>query len=187
MLAGEIYRSSDPELRYDRAASFALMNRINNFPERGSEEFRSCLRELLPNCAPDISVRPPFYVDYGANIYAGKGCFFNFNCVILDVAPIRIGRKCFFAPGVQLLAATHPQDAEMRGQGLEYGGPITIGDDCWLGGGVIVLPGIAIGDRVVIGAGSVVTKDIPSDCVVAGNPAKIIRRTDGAGGKKAEE
>lgn len=175
MLSGELYFSSDPELRKGRASSFALMQKINSAQERNSESFKELVRLLLPNCHPSVSVRPPFHVDYGENIYAGAGCFFNFGCVLLDVAPIYIGKRCLFAPNVQLLAATHPLDAATRAKGLERGAPIRIGDDCWFGGGAIVLPGVTIGDRVVVGAGAVITKDIPSDCVVAGNPARVIK------------
>ncbi|MEE0622709.1 MAG: sugar O-acetyltransferase, partial [Alistipes onderdonkii] len=113
--------------------------------------------------------------DYGYNIHMGEGSFVNFDCVFLDLAPIRIGCGTLIGPKVQLLTAHHPFDAATRGTALEAGKPIVIGDHCWLGGGVIVCPGVTIGDRAVVGAGSVVTRDIPADSVAAGNPARIIR------------
>ena len=138
-----------------------------------SQRYRAALRELCPGC--EGFIREPFRCDYGLNISIGEGSFVNFDCVFLDLAPIRIGRHTLIGPKVQLLTALHPFDAAQRRTGLEAGRPITVGDDCWLGGGVIVCPGVAIGDRSVIGAGAVVTRDIPADSVAVGNPARVIR------------
>ena len=120
-------------------------------------------------------IRAPFYCDYGYNISLGRGTFLNFDCVILDLASVRIGCRTLIGPKVQLLTAHHPFDVQQRAAGLEAGRPIEIGDDCWLGGGVIVCPGVRIGNRVIIGAGAVVTRDIPDDSVAVGNPARVIR------------
>ena len=123
-----------------------------------------------------MTIRPPFRCDYGWNVSIGPGTFVNYGCVMLDVVPIRIGARCQIATNVQLLAATHPLDPEQRGDGWEYGEPITIGDNVWLGGGVIVCPGVTIGDDTVVGAGAVVTRDLPAGVVAVGNPARVLRR-----------
>lgn len=175
MLAGEPYDAKDPELSGERLRIRPLLRELCR-PETapGTETYRSLIRQLLPRCPEDIWIEPPFFCDYGYNIYCGENVFFNFDCVILDAMPVRIGNNCLFAPKVQLYTATHPSDAATRRK-TEYAAPITIGNDCWIGGGAIVCPGVTIGDRVVVGAGSVVTRDIPSDSIVAGNPARPIR------------
>jgi len=150
-----------------------LMHRLNVELCGHDDAYRAALRELCPGC--EGFIREPFRCDYGLNISIGEGSFVNFDCVFLDLAPIRIGRHTLIGPKVQLLTALHPFDAAQRRTGLEAGRPITVGDDCWLGGGVIVCPGVAIGDRSVIGAGAVVTRDIPADSVAVGNPARVIR------------
>lgn len=174
MLAGEYYTASDAQLSAEHMKCLKLLRQLNAADCDDSQTFDRVLADLLPN-APGMRVQPPFFCDYGYNIYTGENTFFNFDCVILDVAKVTIGRNGFFAPKVQLLTATHPIDHTDRGNMLEYGLPITIGDDCWLGGGVIVCPGVTIGDRVVVGAGSVVVHDIPSDSVAVGNPARVVR------------
>ncbi|MBQ4279332.1 MAG: sugar O-acetyltransferase [Rikenellaceae bacterium] len=172
MLSGELYSAADPELVRERKRTHLLLHRLNTTEFGNEDTYGEIVGELLPHCPADIFIQPPFYCDYGSNIYCGEQAFFNYDCVVLDVAPVRIGARCFFAPKVQLYTATHPIDHIVRGhQLLEYGKPITIGDDCWIGGGSVICPGVTIGDRVVIGAGSVVTKDIPSDSVAYGNPA----------------
>lgn len=178
MIAGEYYTPSDETLRKEREDAQALMTQINSSDEIRSGVYKKLVARLLPNSSANIMVRPPVYVDYGYNIYAGDGCFFNFDCVILDVAPVRIGRNCLFGPKVQILTAAHPTDHEVRRTGSQFGSPITIGDDCWVGGSAIICPGVTIGDRTIIGAGSVVTKDIPSDVIAAGNPARVIRHIE---------
>lgn len=172
MAAGELYDPQDPELVAARASCRKLLRRLN-----ASEEVErpAVLAELIGVAGPGLWIEPPFFCDYGSNITLGERVYFNFNCVILDVAPVRIGDRCQFATGVQLLAATHPLDPVERATAGEYGKPITIGDDVWVGGGAIILPGVRIGSAAVIGAGSVVTRDVPPRTVAAGNPARVIR------------
>lgn len=173
MLSGEWFDPRDAELTAIRDNATRLMHRLNAELCGHDEAYRATLRELCPGCKGFI--REPFYCDYGNNISIGEHTFINFGCTFLDLAPIRIGRHTLIGPKVQLLTALHPFDAAERRAGLEAGRPISIGDDCWLGGGVIVCPGVRIGDRSVIGAGAVVTRDIPADSVAAGNPAHVIR------------
>jgi maltose O-acetyltransferase len=179
MLTGEMYDASDPVLLKERQKARGLTHKLN-YTEYGSKfAYQKILNTLLPNSATDIDIEPPFFCDYGYNIYAETKVFFNFNCVLLDVMPIKIGSNVLFGPNVQIYTATHPMDAEKRREGIESASPVIIGDDCWIGGSAIIMPGITIGERCVIGSGAVVTKDIPSDVVVVGNPAKQIP-TDGA-------
>lgn len=133
----------------------------------------------MPKAGAELWVQPPFYCDYGTNIIAGDNVFFNFNCVVLDVNQVKIGSRTLFGPNVQIYTATHPINYKERATGLEFAKPITIGEDVWIGGSVIICPGVTIGHRTVIGAGSVVTKDIPSDVFAAGNPCKVIRELEG--------
>lgn len=173
MLAGEWFDPRDEELTADRDRATLLMHRLNVECPGHDAAYRAALRELCPNAAGFI--RAPFYCDYGYNIHIGEGSFVNFDCVFLDLAPIRIGRNTLIGPKVQLLTPHHPQDPAQRATGREAGKPITIGDNCWLGGGVIVCPGVRIGNGAIIGAGSVVTRDIPADSVAVGNPARVTR------------
>ena len=174
MLAGEPFDPFDAELAADRDRARRLTHRLNVELCEQDDTYCATLRELCPGIGTAL-IRAPFYCDYGYNIHMGEGSFVNFDCVFLDLAPIRIGCGTLKGPKVQLLTAHHPFDAATRGTALEAGKPIVIGDHCWLGGGVIVCPGVTIGDRAVVGAGSVVTRDIPADSVAAGNPARIIR------------
>src|SRR5919204_4239376 len=169
MLAGELYDASDPELTAARARARELLARFNVRPDR------SLLEELLASVGAEAVIEAPFHCDYGFNITVGERFYANVNCVFLDCAPIAIGDRVLFGPAVQLYAATHPVDAETRRRGLEYALPIAIGDDVWIGGGAIVLPGITIGDRAVIGAGRVVAEEIPADVVAVGNPCRPLR------------
>lgn len=173
MIAGEWFDAMDAELSQARDRARRLMHRINIELCDQDDVYRNALRELCP--LSDGFIRAPFYCDYGFNIEVGAGSFINFDCVFLDLVPIRIGRNVLIGPKVQLLTAVHPFEADERATKTEMGKPITIGDDCWLGGGVIVCPGITIGARTIVGAGSVVTRDIPADCIAAGNPARILR------------
>ncbi len=168
MLAGALYRPADPELVALRARARTLAGRLGD-GETG------VLAELLGAVGTDVEVVPPFFCDYGSNIFVGSRVFVNTNCVILDCARIDIGDDVQIGPGVHLYAATHPLDATVRRSGLELAAPVSIGHDVWLGGGAIVCPGVSIGARTVIGAGSVVVGDIPSDVVAAGNPCRVIR------------
>lgn len=170
MLAGELYDALDPELVAARARARDLLERFN------AEPGRSVLHELLGSVGSDAVIEPPFHCDYGFNVSVGDRFYANVGCVFLDCAPISIGNRVLLGPAVHVYAATHPLDAESRRKGLEYALPISIGDDVWIGGGAIVLPGLAIEDRAVVGAGSVVTKDVPADTVVVGNPARAVRR-----------
>lgn len=178
MLAGELYVSMGAELTAERTAARKLQKKLNiDFYDQPDEQ-RHILRDLLPNCADDMVVTAPFYCDYGYNIHCEEGVYLNFNCVFLDPAEIRVGARTLFAPNVQLYTAGHPLSAAQRAAELEHARPITIGKDCWIGGNVLVMPGVTIGDRVVVGAGSVVTKDIPSDSLALGNPAKVVRKLE---------
>lgn len=174
MLAGELYDPLDPQLCEERVRCRHLCLEINASREDQPEVRKRLYAELF-GTETDAWIQPPFYCDYGTNISLGEKVFFNFNCVVLDVMQVTIGDYTLFGPAVQIYTATHPLDAEVRRQGLEGAKAITIGKDVWVGGGAIICPGVTIGDRSVIGAGSVVTRDIPADVFAAGNPCKVIR------------
>jgi maltose O-acetyltransferase len=174
MLAGELYDPLDPELVAGRVRARDLCQALNGTREGDAEDRRRILRELLGAGGESVWMQPPFFCDYGANIELGERVFFNFNCVVLDVCPVRIGSFSLFGPAVQILTPMHPFDAELRRK-QEFGEPITIGSDAWVGGGAIILPGVRIGSRAVIGAGSVVTRDVPDAVFAAGNPCRVIR------------
>ena len=176
MLAGELYNASDPELVYDRLQARLHQKEFNDSGEDQLELREEALRKWLPNTGEDLCIQPPFFCDYGYNLKIGHQVFFNFNCVVLDVMPVLIGDRSMFGPHVQIYTATHPMNASERAKGLESARPISIGEDVWVGGNVVICPGVTIGDRSVIGAGSVVTKDIPSDVFAAGNPCRVIRQ-----------
>jgi maltose O-acetyltransferase len=178
MLAGELYDALDPQLSEERTKARLLLQRLNNSREDYPIERSRILKELIPNAGEGLWLQPPFYCDYGYNIIVGEKVFFNFNCVVLDVMPVTIGSRTLFGPNVQIYTATHPLNYRERATGLEYAKPITIGEDVWVGGSVVICPGVTIGDRCVIGAGSVVTKDIPAGVFAAGNPCKVIRELD---------
>ncbi|MCE9683699.1 sugar O-acetyltransferase [Halomonas alkalisoli] len=175
MLAGELYDPRDVELQRERRLARLLIKAFNDSCDDQWRERKRLLLELFDTMGKGTFIEPPFYCDYGGNISLGERVFFNFNCVILDVAQVTIGNHVLFGPGVQVYTATHPLDAEQRRSGLEAAKPITIGDDVWIGGGAILSPGVTIGARSVIGAGSVVTKDIPADVFAGGNPCRVIR------------
>ncbi|HUP11204.1 MAG TPA: sugar O-acetyltransferase [Niastella sp.] len=180
MLAGELYDALDAQLSEDRLKARLLIKELNDAREDQTTERLRILKELIPNAAEGLWLQPPFYCDYGYNIKLGEKVFFNFNCVVLDVAQVTVGSRTLFGPNVQLYTATHPIDHKIRASGLEFAKPITIGEDVWVGGSAVICPGVTIGDRSVIGAGSVVTRDIPADVFAAGNPCKVIRQlTDG--------
>ena len=171
----ELYDPMEPELVAARRRARGVLARYNATAEEEQDERAALLRELLARVGRYAWIEPPFFCDYGSNTSVGERFYANTGCIVLDSAPVTIGDRVLFGPAVQLLAATHPVEAELRAQGLEYAAPIAIGDDAWLGGGAIVLPGVTIGARAVVGAGSVVTRDVPADTVVAGNPARVIR------------
>lgn len=175
MLAGALYDPLDPQLLGERRNTRLLLKALNDTRDDQTDERERLIKELIPNAGTGIWIEPPFYCDYGSNIFLGDKVFFNFNCVILDVARVRIGSRVLFGPAVQVYAATHPLTAEERRTGLELGREIDIGDDVWIGGGSVVCPGVRIGHRSVIGAGSVVTRDIPDGVFAAGNPCRVLR------------
>jgi len=178
MLSGELYNAQDEELTKERVRARLLLEKLNDSAEDQVEERKQILNELIPAAGKNVQIQPPFYCDYGYNIEIGDEVFFNFNCVVLDVAPVKIGSRVLFGPNVQIYTATHPLNQRERAAGLETGLPITIGDDVWIGGSATINPGVEIGDRTVIGAGSVVTRNIPADVFAAGNPCKIIRQLE---------
>jgi maltose O-acetyltransferase len=172
MLAGELYVADDPELAADNLCISAWMDRYNASHTRPQAERQAMLAEALGRVGEGVNIRPPFYCDYGYNISLGDRVFLNFNCVILDVVEVTIGEGTQIGPSVQILTADHPRDPVLRRQMLEFGRPVRIGANVWIGGGAIILPGISIGDDAVIGAGSIVTRDVPAEAVAVGNPAR---------------
>lgn len=175
MRAGELYLSADPELAADSLRAGRLQREFNTTPVDAEDERRRILAQLLAGFGPGSEIRPPFYCDYGYQIRIGARCFANFGLVALDVGAITIGDDVQIGPNVQLLTPTHPVEADLRRAGWEAAEPITIGANVWLGGGVIVLPGVTIGENSVVGAGSVVTRDLPADIVAMGTPARVTR------------
>ncbi|MGY2051126.1 sugar O-acetyltransferase [Methylobacterium sp. JK268] len=175
MLAGNLYHAGDPELVADAARTMAWLARYNATIALPAEERLALLRAHLGAVADGVVIRPPFHCDYGYNIRLGRNVFLNFNCVILDIVTVEIGEMTQIAPGVQILAADHPRDPEIRRSGLENGRPVRIGANCWIGAGALILPGVTIGDDAIVGAGSVVTRDVPAGATVVGNPARAVR------------
>ncbi len=174
MLAGELYAPLDPELTSARDRARDLCQSLNATREAQTEERRQILRQLFGSGGDTVWMQPPFFCDYGSNIELGERVFFNFNCIVLDVCPVRIGSFTLFGPAVQIYTPMHPFNAALRRQ-QEFGKPVEIGSDVWVGGGAIILPGVRIGSRAVIGAGSVVTRDVPEGTFAAGNPCRVIR------------
>lgn len=173
MLRGDLYNALDPELVAARRAARALLRRLNFDADEAQRA--EIIAQLFGAIGENVWIEPPFFCDYGQNIRVGANVFFNFNCVVLDVAPVEIGDNVLFGPNVQIYTATHPIDAATRRSGLEFGKPIRIGSDVWVGGSAIFNPGVTVGSRTVIGAGSVVTRDLPDDVFAAGNPCRVIR------------
>jgi maltose O-acetyltransferase len=171
--APELYNADVPELQAEMAITYAWFARYNAAPGASASDLRELLLERFAAVGEGAVIRPPFHCDYGFNISLGAGVFLNFNCVILDVVEVVIGEKTQIGPGVQILTADHPRDAAKRASGLEFGRPIRIGRNVWIGGGAIILPGVTIGDNAVIGAGSVVTRDVPAGVTAFGNPARF--------------
>ncbi|MBK7403926.1 MAG: sugar O-acetyltransferase [Phycisphaerales bacterium] len=175
MIAGEPYRPTDPELAAMRLGARRRCLAFNTSDPGDPAAREAMLRRLFGSLGARPEVEPDFRCDYGFNIFAGDNLFMNFGCVVLDVAPVRLGRNAFLGPGVHLYTATHPIDPIERASGVELGRPITVGNDVWIGGHATICPGVTVGDAVVIGAGSVVTRDVPARTIVAGNPARPIR------------
>lgn len=179
MLRGMIYDANyDAQLIEERLNCKELCRDYNDLRPKETEARRTLLNRILGQVDGDILIEQPFYCDYGYNIRVGKNFYANFNFVILDEASVSFGDNVFIAPNCGFYTAGHPIDAEERNKGLEYARPITVGNNVWFGAHVCVLPGVTIGDNCVIGAGSVVTKDIPSNSVAVGNPCKVIRKVD---------
>jgi maltose O-acetyltransferase len=176
MLAGELYDPLDADLIARRVRARDLCQALNASHEHETDHRRAILRDLFGAGGDTVWMQPPFYCDYGENIRLGERVFFNFNCVVLDVCRVAIGDFTLFGPAVQIYTAMHPMNAELR-RTQEFAKPVEIGADVWVGGGAIILPGVRIGSRSVIGAGSVVTRDVPEGVFAAGNPCRVIRET----------
>lgn len=172
MLTGQLYDPADSELTSLRIYARKILKEFNDSEDNNKSYL---LKQLFGNTGENIYVEPSFHCDYGANIYVGENFYANFDCVILDVCKVTIGKNCMLAPKVCIFTATHPVDAQLRISGIEYGKPVTIGDNVWIGGGAIINPGVTIGNNVVVASGAVVVKDVPDNVVVGGNPAKIIK------------
>lgn len=178
MIGGEPYRPSDPHLCLLRQKA-RRFTRAYDATEDGDLSTReTLLKQLFGSCGKDPYIEPSFRPDYGCNIHVGDDFYANFDCVMLDSCPIRIGDRVMLGPGVHIYTACHPLDAHERSSGLEYSKPVTIGNDVWLGGRCVINPGVKIGDEAVVASGAVVTQDVPPRCVVAGCPARIIKRLD---------
>jgi maltose O-acetyltransferase len=175
MRAGELYDPLAPELVAARRRARDLCWALNATRDSQAATRRRILTKLFAAGGDSVWMQPPFFCDYGSNIELGHRVFFNFNCVVLDVCPVRIGSFTLFGPAVQIYTAMHPFDAALRRK-QEFGKPVEIGDDVWVGGAAVILPGVRIGSRAVIGAGSVVSRDVPDDVFAAGNPCRVIRK-----------
>ncbi|MEQ2528799.1 sugar O-acetyltransferase [Robertmurraya yapensis] len=178
MLDGELYNAGDPELVRDRVNARRLTRLFNETLETDLDKRTEILKELFGSTGECLYIEPTFRCDYGSNIHVGENFYANFDCVFLDVCEIRIGDNCFIAPGVHIYTATHPLNAQERISGVEYGIPVTIGDNVWIGGRAVINPGVKIGNNVVVASGAVVTKDVPDNVVVGGNPARVIKEID---------
>ena len=176
MMSGEPYDAAHPELIRRLEATRERLWEFNSMRPSMQEERKVILHELLGSHGENYHFNQPFRCDYGCNVHIGENFFANFNLTILDEAEVRIGANCFIGPNVGIYTACHPIDAESRNRMIEWAEPVSIGDNVWIGGGVTILPGVTIGDNVVIGAGAVVTRSFPSNVVIGGNPAKIIKQ-----------
>ncbi len=179
LLVGEPHRTDDPYLVYLREKCRGLLTEYNATLRADDSRRREILAELLgTESREDLVIQPPFFCDYGVNLHIGRNFMANFDCVILDCAPVYIGDHVLLGPKVQIYPVFHPTDPVHRRDPVDISKPIRIGDDAWIGGGSILLPGVSVGDRSIVGAGSVVTRDVPADCIAAGNPCRVIRRLD---------
>jgi len=178
MLNGQLYNAADPELLKERLNARRLTRLYNETLESDDYKKAELVKELLGSTQKKVYIEPTFRCDYGYNIHVGENFYANFDCVFLDVCDIRIGDNCFIAPGVHIYTATHPLNPIERISGVEYGKPVNIGHNVWIGGKAVINPGVNIGNNVVIASGSVVVKDVPDNVVVGGNPAKIIKHID---------
>lgn len=178
MLNGELYKPSDEELTKLRLNARTITEELNQTSANKQEERTKLIKKLFGSTGENITIESTFYCDYGCNIHVGENFYANYNCVFLDVAEIHFGANCFVAPQVGIYAARHPVDPIIRNSGVEDGKPINIGDNCWIGGHATILPGVTLGNNVVVASGSVVTKSFGDSVVIGGNPAKIIRHID---------
>ena len=177
MLRGEIYNANyDEELENERYIAKDICFEFNNLKPSDREKQRKCLNKILGKTGKNFIIEQPFMCDYGYNIEIGENFYSNHNLIILDAGKVKFGDNVFIAPNCSFYTAGHPLDVEKRNEGLEYAKPIEIGDNVWIGGNVVILPGVTIGSNTVIGAGSIVTKDIPSNVVAVGNPCKVIKK-----------
>jgi len=178
MLAGELYLADDALLVEDRKKARKLTRLYNNTTETEGGKRRELLTELLGSTGKSFSIEPTFKCDYGYNIHIGENFYANYDCVFLDVCKIQIGDNCFLAPGVHIYTATHPLNPIERSSGAEFAKPVTIGNNVWIGGRSVINPGVTLGDNVVVASGAIVTKDVPNNVVVGGNPARIIKNIE---------
>lgn len=176
MIQGEMYVPADPVLVQEREHARILTRKLNETVEIKYEERRLIVKELFGSTGDNIHIESSFRCDYGSNIHVGENFYANFDCVILDVCPVTIGKNCMLAPGVHIYTATHPLDPIERASGTEFGKPVIIGDNVWIGGRAVINPGVTIGHNAVIASGAVVTKDVPDNVVVGGNPAQVIKK-----------
>jgi len=178
MIQGLMYDPMDKELVRGRLHARALLRKLEEIPEDKERQRRHIFKELFAETGERFLIENSFKCDYGYNIYWGENAYANFGCIILDVAPVHIGKNVMLAPSVMLMTATHPLEAKARNSGKEYAKPITIGDNVWIGAGAIINPGVTIGENSVIGSGAIVTKDVPPNVFAAGNPCKFIKEID---------
>ena len=187
MLSGMYYNGEDKELVKMRSDARLLTHRYNLTSFDDMEQREEILKKLFKKCGKNVFIEPSFRCDYGSNITIGDNFHANFDCIILDVCPVTIGSNVFIAPRVCIFTATHPIDAAIRNTRLEYGKPVSIGNNVWIGGNTVINPGVVIGDGSIIGSGSVVAKDIPPNVIAAGNPCRIIREISEADRKLCSE
>ena len=181
MLDGELYDAMDPKLVAEREAARRLTHRYNQTTAVDRDVRRSLLDDLFGSTGENLRVEPPFRCDYGYSVHVGDDVYANFGCVVLDVCRVEVGDRCLLGPGVHVYTATHPVDPAARAAGREYGKPVSVGDDVWLGGRAVVNPGVSIGDNAVVGSGAVVARDVPENAVVRGNPAEVVAEVDPPG------
>lgn len=175
MLAGLPYKAWMDGLSEERAKCKQKIYEFNMLPPKESQKIPDMLKNIIGKTGENIWIEAPFHCDYGWNIEVGENFFANYNLTILDVGKVSIGQNVQIAPNVSIYTAGHPIHPESRNTGYEYGIPISIGDNAWIGGNVVILPGVTIGNNVIIGAGSVVSKDIPDNMIAVGNPCKVVR------------